>query len=72
MEKKKYIAPKIIVIEPEVEGPLLVSTKDEGKVIPTNGDFEFIKEAPGDDDDDDDACAKRFHQFDAWADLPSY
>lgn len=72
MEKKKYIAPKIIVIEPEVEGPLLVSTRDDGTLIPSDGNFELIHEAPGDDEEGSDACAKPFHQFDAWADLPSY
>jgi hypothetical protein len=74
MEKKKYIAPKVVVIEAEVEHHLLVNSKEDGKpLIPEVGNFEFIHEASGDDDPDEgDACAKRFHQFDAWADLPSY
>lgn len=72
MEKKTYIIPEIIVINVETEHHLLVTSKDDGKTIEAIGDFEFVKEADGDDNTSEgDACAKLFQQYDAWADLPS-
>ena len=51
----------------------MVTSKDDGKTVEAIGDFEFVKEADGDDNSSEgDACAKLFHQYDAWADLPSY
>ena len=73
MEKKNYIAPSIIIIKSETDCPLMVTSKDDGKKVEAIGDFEFVKEADGDDNlREGDACAKLFHQYDAWADLPSY
>lgn len=72
MKKKKYIAPEIVVIEAVVEHHLLVNSGEEGKpLVLEPGDFEFTQEATGGEGEGE-ACAKPFHQYDAWADLPSY